>query len=79
MTQPNALRGSGPNHRAGALRAGVASFVRGGDARKRRVAVMVPMSGSAGIWGPSCLSCAQLAIREINAGCGVGDREFDTV
>lgn len=30
------------------------------------------MSGSAGIWGPSCISSAQLAIQEINKGRGAG-------
>ncbi len=34
------------------------------------VAVLAPMSGSAGIWGPSCISCAQVAISEVNAGSG---------
>jgi ABC-type branched-subunit amino acid transport system substrate-binding protein len=38
---------------------------------------MVPMSGSAGIWGPSCISCAQLAAHEINAGQGIGGREVE--
>ena len=29
------------------------------------------MSGSAGIWGPSCISSAQLAIHEINQRAGI--------
>ena len=40
---------------------------------------MVPMSGSAGIWGPSSISCAQLAINEINAARGIGGREVEPV
>lgn len=39
--------------------------------RHHRIAVLVPMSGSAGIWGPSCISCAQLAIAEVNREKGV--------
>ncbi|MFZ2103353.1 MAG: substrate-binding domain-containing protein [Oricola sp.] len=34
--------------------------------------MLVPMSGSAGIWGPSCISSAQLAIQEINRNRGTG-------
>lgn len=44
-----------------------------------RVAVMVPRSGSAGIWGPSCISCAQLAIAEINQGSGIAGREIEPI
>jgi ABC-type branched-subunit amino acid transport system substrate-binding protein len=36
------------------------------------LAVLAPMSGSAGIWGPSCISSAQLAISEINRADGIG-------
>lgn len=50
-----------------------------GDARRTRIAVMVPMSGSAGIWGPSCISCAQLAADEINRHRGIGDKEVELV
>lgn len=53
------------------------SFLRG--AGRNRIAVMVPMSGSAGIWGPSCISCAQLAADEINRHRGIGDREVELV
>ena len=38
------------------------------------VAVLVPMGGEAGIWGPSCISSAQLAIAEINRTNGIGGR-----
>ena len=46
---------------------------------RSRIAIMVPMSGSAGIWGPSCISCAQLAAEEINRHRGIGDREVELV
>jgi len=49
------------------------------SANRIRIAVMVPMSGSAGIWGPSCISCAQLAAHEINAVQGVSGREIELV
>ena len=39
--------------------------------REHAVAVLAPMSGSAGIWGPSCISSAQLAIHEINQRAGI--------
>ena len=35
------------------------------------VALVVPLHGSAGIFGPSCELCAQLAVAEINAADGV--------
>ena len=50
-----------------------------GGGRRNRIALMVPMSGSAGIWGPSCISCAQLALDEINRNRGIGDREVELV
>jgi ABC-type branched-subunit amino acid transport system substrate-binding protein len=31
------------------------------------VGLLVPINGSAGIWGPSSIACAQLAQAEINA------------
>ncbi|MBZ0162740.1 MAG: substrate-binding domain-containing protein [Notoacmeibacter sp.] len=36
------------------------------------MAVLVPMGGSAGIWGPSSISSAQLAIHEVNSRDGIG-------
>lgn len=45
------------------------------SARVRRdtidVALVVPFSGSAGIYGPSCEACAELAIADVNAGPGL--------
>jgi urea transport system substrate-binding protein len=40
------------------------------------VALVVPLHGSAGIFGPSCECCAQLAAEEINAADGVLGREL---
>jgi urea transport system substrate-binding protein len=40
------------------------------------VALVVPLHGSAGIFGPSCELCAQLAAAEINAWDGVLGREL---
>ncbi|HEY0879384.1 MAG TPA: substrate-binding domain-containing protein [Zeimonas sp.] len=43
-------------------------------ARDYRIAVPIPLSGTAGIWGPSCLACATLAAEEWNAAGGVDGR-----
>lgn len=43
------------------------------------VAVVVPMSGSTGIYGPSTIASAQLAIAEINARGGVAHRKLEAV
>jgi ABC-type branched-subunit amino acid transport system substrate-binding protein len=40
------------------------------------VALVIPLQGSAGIFGPSCEHCAQLAAAEINAADGVLGREL---
>lgn len=40
------------------------------------VALVVPLQGPAGIFGPSCELCAQLAAEEFNAGSGVLGREL---
>lgn len=79
MVYPFAFRGSNkPDFRG--LQGVDASFVeRLGEPRRRRVAVMVPMSGSAGIWGPSCISCAQLAVDEINDAQGICGQEVEAV
>lgn len=41
------------------------------DAEEYRIGMLIPMSGTAGIWGPSCLACATLAAEEWNAAGGV--------
>lgn len=35
------------------------------------MALLIPLHGSAGIYGPSCELCAELAAEEVNAQCGV--------
>jgi ABC-type branched-subunit amino acid transport system substrate-binding protein len=40
------------------------------------VALVVPLHGSAGIFGPSCELCARLAVDEVNAADGVLGREL---
>ncbi len=39
------------------------------------VAMMIPMSGAAGIWGPSCLACATLATEDWNRVGGMRGRQ----
>jgi ABC-type branched-subunit amino acid transport system substrate-binding protein len=41
------------------------------------VALVIPLHGSAGIFGPSCELCAQLAAEEVNAANGVLGRELN--
>jgi urea transport system substrate-binding protein len=43
------------------------------------MALVVPLQGPAGIFGPSCESCARLAMEEINAEGGVLGRELNLV
>ncbi|WP_233272041.1 substrate-binding domain-containing protein [Mycolicibacterium smegmatis] len=43
------------------------------------IALVVPFSGPAGIYGPSCESCAELAIADINAGPGLLGRQVRLV
>jgi urea transport system substrate-binding protein len=40
------------------------------------IAFVVPRSGPAGIFGPSCEACGQLAVEEINRDSGVLGREL---
>lgn len=42
-----------------------------------RIALLVPMCGSAGIWGPSCISSAQVAIEELNRDAGINGKPVD--
>lgn len=49
----------------------------GGSCRPReserdlRIALCVPLGGTSGIWGPSALASAQLAVAELNQACGI--------
>lgn len=44
-----------------------------------RIALLAPLSGPAGLWGPSCQTSAQLASSEINANGGLLGREVDLI
>jgi urea transport system substrate-binding protein len=44
-----------------------------------QVALVIPLHGPAGIFGPSCELCAELAVEEANAGLGVLGRELRLV
>ncbi|WP_282605333.1 substrate-binding domain-containing protein [Pelagibius sp. Alg239-R121] len=39
-----------------------------------KVGLFIPTSGTAGIWGPSCRACAELAVAELNAEGGMDGR-----
>lgn len=45
-----------------------------GRAGAYRVALLIPMCGSAGLWGPSCIASAQVAVRELNRHSGIAGR-----
>jgi ABC-type branched-subunit amino acid transport system substrate-binding protein len=45
------------------------------DACAMNVGLLVPLHRSAGMFGPSCELCAELAVEEINAAGGILDRE----
>ena len=57
------------------------SLSNGGDSLPARradrltVGLFIPVSGAAGIWGPSCRACAELAAAELNARGGIAGRE----
>jgi ABC-type branched-subunit amino acid transport system substrate-binding protein len=44
-----------------------------------RIAFLVPLSGPAGLWGPSCQTSAMLAAQEVNAAGGILGREIELV
>ena len=50
-------------------------FEPGCRAPSLEVALLVPLSGAAGLWGPSALACAQLAVEQWNAAGGQRGRE----
>lgn len=43
------------------------------------VALVVPLQGPTGIYGPSCLACAELAAEQLNAGSGITGRRVELV
>jgi urea transport system substrate-binding protein len=44
-----------------------------------RIAFLIPLSGPAGLWGPSCQASATLAAQEVNAAGGILGREIELV
>ncbi len=44
-----------------------------------RIALLIPMCGSAGIWAPSCISSAQLAVAELNDASGILGRQVELI
>lgn len=48
----------------------------GGGCEPLVIALLIPMHGPAGIFGPSCELCARLAVEEINSAGGVLGREL---
>lgn len=45
---------------------------RGADSDEEfRIGLCIPLAGVAGIWGPSALACAELAVAELNLGAGI--------
>ena len=58
----------------GTLRDLLDGDVLAGGARDFRVALLIPMCGSAGIWGPSCIASAEVAAHELNRRDGIGGR-----
>ena len=43
------------------------------------IAFVVPLQGPTGIYGPSCLACAQLAVEQLNAVRGIAGRQVELV
>lgn len=44
-----------------------------------RVAFVVPLQGTTGLYGPSCLACGELAAEQLNAGDGIAGRQVELV
>jgi len=73
------LRGDGRAFGAFGARPGSQRFADIGLNEPLRVAMLVPMGGSAGLWGPSCISCTQLAVKEINGAGGLRGRPIEPI
>ena len=50
-----------------------------GLSRAFRIALSIPMCGSAGIWGPSCIASAQVAAHQLNRHDGIAGRGVELV
>ncbi|WP_227268196.1 substrate-binding domain-containing protein [Roseobacter weihaiensis] len=44
-----------------------------------RVALLIPMCGAAGMWAPSCIASAEVALNELNASTGISGRPVEVV
>ena len=44
-----------------------------------RVALLIPMCGSAGLWAPSCIASAQVAVNELNRASGISGRQVQMI
>ncbi len=44
-----------------------------------RVGLLIPMCGSAGLWAPSCISSAQVAVSQLNEAGGIGGRPIELI
>lgn len=42
-----------------------------------RIAMVIPLQGPGGIFGPSCIAVSELAMRELNAANGIGGRKVE--
>lgn len=43
------------------------------------VALVVPLQGTTGLYGPSCLACGELAVEQLNAADGIAGRRVELV
>ena len=57
----------------------LAGDVLAGRSRDFQVGLLIPMCGSAGIWGPSCIASAEVAVHELNRGDGIAGRNVRLV
>ena len=44
-----------------------------------RIALLIPMCGSAGLWAPSCIACAQVAVDELNKADGIAGPQVQLI
>ncbi len=44
-----------------------------------RIALLIPLCGSAGLWAPSCISSAQVAVEELNRAGGIEGRKIQLI
>lgn len=44
-----------------------------------RIALLIPLCGSAGLWAPSCISSAQVAVEELNRAGGIDGRKIQLI